>query len=28
LISSATQSGYIGQYVGNDRVRGRISYAF
>jgi hypothetical protein len=28
LISSATQTGYIGQYVGNDRVRGRISYAF
>lgn len=28
LISSSTQSGYIGQYIGNDRVRGRVSYAF
>ncbi|MGK5083966.1 hypothetical protein WDW37_11755 [Bdellovibrionota bacterium FG-1] len=28
LISSADGTGFIGQYVGNDRVRGRISYAF
>jgi hypothetical protein len=28
LISSSTDTGYIGQYYGNDRVRGRISYAF
>ncbi len=28
LISSMGGSGFIGQYVGNDRVRGRVSYAF
>ena len=28
FITSASDAGYIGQFVGNDRVRGRISYAF
>lgn len=28
IISSSSDTGFIGQYVGNDRVRGRISYAF
>jgi hypothetical protein len=28
IISTQTDTGYIGQYYGNDRIRGRISYAF
>jgi len=28
MISSSTGQGFIGQYFGNDRVRGRIAYAF
>jgi hypothetical protein len=28
FFASATNKGYIGQYEGNDRVRGAISYAF
>ncbi len=28
FISSTTGKGYIGQYVGNDRMRGGIAYAF
>lgn len=28
FIESKTGTGWIGQYVGNDRVRGRFSYAF
>ncbi|MCC7440299.1 MAG: hypothetical protein IT285_01620 [Bdellovibrionales bacterium] len=28
FISTATGTGWIGQYQGNDRVRGKVSYAF